>query len=72
MFYLLSSVVCRLSSVVHRPSSVVCQAGDLIKRSFEDIDSQRLIDYHTHIAGLGKGGTTAYRRPLAQPMARNC
>lgn len=36
------------------------QASDLIKRSFEDIDSDRLIDHHTHIAGLGTNGTGAF------------
>ena len=42
------------------------QAADLIKRSFEDIDPQRLLDYHTHIAGLGKGGTNAFINPKMQ------
>jgi predicted TIM-barrel fold metal-dependent hydrolase len=36
------------------------KAGDLIKRAFSDIDPQRLIDHHTHIAGLGSGGTNAF------------
>lgn len=36
------------------------QASDLIKRSFEDIDSKRLVDHHTHIAGLGANGTGAF------------
>ena len=26
-------------------------ASDLIKRSFDDIDPTRLLDYHTHVAG---------------------
>lgn len=38
------------------------KAGDLIKRSFDDIDPARLVDYHTHVAGLGKG-TDAFVNP---------
>lgn len=47
------------------------KAGDLIKRSFADIDPARLIDYHTHVAGIGQGTGTfvnpkmlAWRYPL--------
>jgi uncharacterized protein len=51
----------------HRPeelkSNISIKAGDLIKRAFEDIDSTRLIDYHTHVAGIGKGGTDAFVHP---------
>lgn len=36
------------------------QAGDLIKRAFDDIDTTRLVDHHTHIAGLGAGGTNNF------------
>jgi predicted TIM-barrel fold metal-dependent hydrolase len=32
-------------------------AADLVKRAFEDVDPQRLVDYHTHVVGLGAGGT---------------
>lgn len=39
------------------------QASDLIKRAFEDIDPQRLVDYHTHVAGVGTGGTNAFVNP---------
>lgn len=39
------------------------KAGDLIKRAFDDIDPRRLIDHHTHIAGLGSGGTNAFVNP---------
>ena len=39
------------------------QASDLIKRSFQDIDSARLVDHHTHIAGLGANGTGAFVNP---------
>jgi predicted TIM-barrel fold metal-dependent hydrolase len=43
--------------------SVSPKAADLIKRAFGDIDAQRLIDHHTHVAGLGTGGTTAFVNP---------
>src|SRR2546428_9389790 len=36
------------------------KAGDLIKRAFDDIDPGRLIDHHTHIAGIGTGNTNAF------------
>jgi predicted TIM-barrel fold metal-dependent hydrolase len=32
----------------------------LIKRAFEDIDPEKLIDHHVHIAGLGIGGTKTF------------
>ena len=38
------------------------KAGDLIERSFDDIDPARLLDYHTHVAGIGKG-TGAFVNP---------
>ena len=38
-------------------------AGDLIKRSFDDIDPVRLVDYHTHVAGIGTGGSGAFVNP---------
>ena len=38
-------------------------AADLIKRAFEDVDPKRLVDYHTHVAGIGKGGTDAFVNP---------
>ena len=36
------------------------KASDLIKRAFEDIDPQRLVDHHVHIAGLGSNGSKAF------------
>ena len=39
------------------------KAADLIKRAFDDIDPQRLVDHHTHVAGLGTGGTNAFVNP---------
>jgi len=44
-------------------TSIGTKAGDLIKRSFDDIDPARLLDYHTHVAGLGKGGSGAFVNP---------
>ena len=35
-------------------------AADLVKRAFDDVDPKRLVDYHTHIGGTGKGGTDAF------------
>ena len=39
------------------------KSSDLIKRAFEDIDSQKLVDHHVHIAGLGVGGTNTFVNP---------
>lgn len=39
------------------------KASDLIKRAFDDIDPSRLIDHHTHIAGLGSQGSGAFVNP---------
>jgi len=33
------------------------KAADLVKHAFEDVDPQKLVDYHTHLVGLGAGGT---------------
>src|ERR1044071_2169235 len=33
------------------------KSSDLIKRAFDNIDPQRLVDHHVHVAGLGAGGT---------------
>ena len=38
-------------------------ASDLIKRAFADIDPSRLVDYHTHVAGLGTGDTGIFINP---------
>ena len=32
-------------------------ARRLLDEAFRDIDPAKLIDYHTHVAGLGTGGT---------------
>ena len=39
------------------------KSSDLIKRAFEDIDPEQLIDHHVHIAGLGVGGTKTFVNP---------
>jgi predicted TIM-barrel fold metal-dependent hydrolase len=48
----------------HKPEqlkdSLNSKASDLIKRAFEDIDPERLIDHHTHIAGIGTSNTGAF------------
>jgi mannonate dehydratase len=44
-------------------ANIGTKASDLIKRSFADIDPSRLLDYHTHVAGLGTGGTKAFVNP---------
>jgi predicted TIM-barrel fold metal-dependent hydrolase len=36
------------------------KSSDLIKRAFEDIDPEQLIDHHVHVAGLGVGGTRTF------------
>jgi predicted TIM-barrel fold metal-dependent hydrolase len=44
-------------------SRLSTKASDLIKISFDDIDSAKLVDHHVHIAGLGVGGTNAFVNP---------
>jgi predicted TIM-barrel fold metal-dependent hydrolase len=44
-------------------NGISTNAADLIKRAFDDVDPARLVDYHTHIAGIGKGGTGALVNP---------
>ena len=44
-------------------SKLSVRASDLIKISFADIDSAKLVDHHVHIAGLGVGGTNAFVNP---------
>ncbi|HEX8150759.1 MAG TPA: amidohydrolase family protein [Pyrinomonadaceae bacterium] len=33
------------------------KASDLVAAAFADVDPARLVDYHTHVAGVGAGGT---------------
>jgi predicted TIM-barrel fold metal-dependent hydrolase len=39
------------------------QSRDLIKRAFDDIDPSRLVDHHTHIAGIGTSSSGAFINP---------
>ena len=39
------------------------KSSDLIKRAFADIDSEKLVDHHVHVAGLGVGGTRTFVNP---------
>ena len=53
-------------SFKHQPEEIARlsqKAGDLIKRSFDDVDPARLIDYHTHVAGLGTGTNGTFVNP---------
>lgn len=36
------------------------KSADLIKRAFDDIDPQKLVDHHVHVAGVGVGGTNTF------------
>jgi predicted TIM-barrel fold metal-dependent hydrolase len=36
------------------------RASDLIKRAFDDVDPQRLVDHHVHIAGLNSNGSGTF------------
>src|SRR5215472_13107541 len=51
----------------HKPEELKTKlsqpSADLLKRAFDRIDPNRLVDYHTHIAGLGTGGTEAFIHP---------
>jgi predicted TIM-barrel fold metal-dependent hydrolase len=42
------------------------EARALIDKAYSDIDHGKSRDYHTHIVGLGKGGTGAYVNPSMQ------
>lgn len=44
-------------------SKLSTKSSDLIKRAFDDVDPEKLIDHHVHIAGLGAGGTNAFVNP---------
>jgi len=57
----------------HQPEqmkqSLSSKASDLITRAFEDIDPERLIDHHTHIAGIGASNTGAFINPKMRSWA---
>src|SRR5687767_9910765 len=45
----------------HRPEELreelSPKPSDLVKRAMEDLDPARLVDYHTHVVGVGAGDT---------------
>jgi predicted TIM-barrel fold metal-dependent hydrolase len=45
-------------------------AADLMKRAFDDVDPQRLVDYHTHVVGVGAGGTGNLVNPAMRSRQR--
>ena len=59
----------RPEELAHKLST---KSSDLVKRAFDDIDPERLIDHHVHVAGLGAGGTFVNRkmRTWAHPLHR--
>src|ERR1044072_640620 len=48
------------------------KAADLVKAAFADVDPARLVDYHTHVAGLGAGGTGNEVNPKMRPWRPPC
>lgn len=46
-------------------------AADLVKRAFEDVDPERLVDYHTHLVGVGAGGTGNLLNPSMRSPGRH-
>src|SRR5688500_11167927 len=36
------------------------KAADLVKRAYEGIDPSRLVDHHTHVAGIGTGDSNNF------------
>lgn len=51
----------------HRPEELEdrlsVKARDLVKRVQEDVDPAKLVDFHTHVAGIGAGGTNLHVNP---------
>jgi uncharacterized protein len=51
----------------HRPEELrkglSAEAAELVKRAFDGVDPARLLDYHTHVAGTGAGGTGNFVNP---------
>jgi len=50
------------------------RSADLVKRAFDDVDPERLIDHHVHVAGLGVEGSNNFvnrkMRTWAHPFHR--
>ena len=36
------------------------KAADFVKRAYDDIDTSRLVDHHTHVAGIGTGDSNNF------------
>jgi predicted TIM-barrel fold metal-dependent hydrolase len=57
----------------HQPEELHDRIGprtaDLIKRAFDDIEPARLVDYHTHIAGIGTSASGAFINPKMRKWA---
>ncbi|MGH9972230.1 MAG: amidohydrolase family protein [Pyrinomonadaceae bacterium] len=49
--------------------SLSYKAADLLKRAYDDIDPGRLIDHHTHIAGIGTGDSNSFVNPKMRTWA---
>jgi len=45
------------------------KAADLLKRAWDDIDPSRLVDYHTHVAGIGTDDTNTFVNARMLPWA---
>src|ERR1051326_4991962 len=53
-------------SFKHQPEEIgrlSTKASDLIKRAFDGINPALLVDYHTHVAGLGTGTNGTFVNP---------
>jgi predicted TIM-barrel fold metal-dependent hydrolase len=46
------------------------KAADLVKRAYDDIDPQKLIDHHTHVAGIGNGDSNTFVNHKMRTWAR--
>ncbi|HET6670275.1 MAG TPA: amidohydrolase family protein [Pyrinomonadaceae bacterium] len=45
------------------------RSSDLIKHAFDDIDPARLVDHHTHVAGIGTSPSGAFINPKMRTWA---
>ena len=42
------------------PAGLSAAAGKLIERAYADVNPAKLLDYHTHLLGMGEGGSGCY------------
>ena len=65
MSYLLKKIG---GAFTHRPDELKTRlsrrASNQISAAFNDVDAGRLVDYHTHVAGAGAGGTGNFVNPV--------